>query len=84
MPRLPRLDPEAADAQGLVAVGGDLRPETLLDAYRRGVFPWYDDTLPVCWWSPDPRAILPLDGFRVSRRLAHGAFNSRNSRRRSR
>jgi leucyl/phenylalanyl-tRNA--protein transferase len=69
MPRRLRLDPEAADAQGLVAVGGDLRPETLLEAYRRGVFPWYDESLPVCWWSPDPRAIIPLDEFHVSRRL---------------
>jgi leucyl/phenylalanyl-tRNA--protein transferase len=70
MPRTPRLDPDSADSKGLVAVGGNLRPETLLDAYRRGVFPWYDDSLPVCWWSPDPRAILPLDGLHVSRRLA--------------
>jgi leucyl/phenylalanyl-tRNA--protein transferase len=69
MPRRLPLDPEAADAQGLVAVGGDLRPETLLEAYRRGVFPWYDESLPVCWWSPDPRAIIPLDEFHVSRRL---------------
>jgi leucyl/phenylalanyl-tRNA--protein transferase len=70
MPRRLRLDPEAADAHGLVAVGGDLRPETLLDAYSRGVFPWYDESLPVCWWSPDPRAIIPFDKFHVSRRLA--------------
>jgi leucyl/phenylalanyl-tRNA--protein transferase len=70
MPRRLRLDPEAADARGLVAVGGDLRPETLLTAYRRGVFPWYEEGLPVCWWSPDPRAILPLDNLHVSRRLA--------------
>jgi leucyl/phenylalanyl-tRNA---protein transferase len=69
MPRL-RLDPEAANAQGLVAVGGDLRASTLLTAYRRGVFPWYEEGLPVCWWSPDPRAIIPLDHFHVSRRLA--------------
>src|SRR4051812_32441257 len=69
MPRL-RLDPEAADARGLVAVGGDLRPETLLTAYRRGVFTWYDEGLPVCWWSPDPRAVIPLDHLHVSRRLA--------------
>ena len=70
MPRRLRLDPEAADAQGLVAVGGDLRPETLLDAYSRGVFPWYNESLPICWWSPDPRAIIPLDKFHVSRRLS--------------
>jgi leucyl/phenylalanyl-tRNA--protein transferase len=70
MPRRLRLDPEAADAHGLVAVGGDLRPDTLLDAYRRGVFPWYDESLPICWWSPDPRAVIPLDHFHVSHRLA--------------
>jgi leucyl/phenylalanyl-tRNA---protein transferase len=78
MPRL-RLDPEAADAQGMVAVGGNLRPETLLDAYRRGIFPWYDESLPVCWWSPDPRGIIPLNAFHISHRLARtiraGRFN---------
>src|SRR5437588_10036220 len=70
MPRRRRFRPETADEHGLVAIGGDLRPETLLTAYRQGVFPWYDVTTPICWWSPDPRAILPLDGLRVSRRLA--------------
>jgi leucyl/phenylalanyl-tRNA--protein transferase len=70
MPRRLRFRPEAADEYGLVAVGGDLRPATLLDAYRCGLFPWYDESMPVCWWSPDPRAILPLDGLHVSRRLA--------------
>jgi leucyl/phenylalanyl-tRNA--protein transferase len=65
-----RFQPEAADEQGLVAIGGDLAPETLLDAYRSGVFPWYDENTPICWWSPDPRAIIPLDGLHVSRRLA--------------
>jgi leucyl/phenylalanyl-tRNA--protein transferase len=54
---------------GLVGVGGDLSPERLLDAYRRGVFPWYDETMPICWWSPDPRAIFELETFRPSRRL---------------
>jgi leucyl/phenylalanyl-tRNA--protein transferase len=65
-----RFQPEAADEQGLVAIGGDLSPETLLDAYRSGVFPWYDENTPICWWSPDPRAIIPLDGLHISRRLA--------------
>ncbi|MCC6421293.1 MAG: leucyl/phenylalanyl-tRNA--protein transferase [Gemmataceae bacterium] len=64
------LDPSRADAMGLVAVGGDLRPEWLLQAYRRGVFPWYAEGEAVHWWSPDPRAILELDGFHVPRRLA--------------
>jgi leucyl/phenylalanyl-tRNA--protein transferase len=63
------LRPMFADAWGLVAVGGDLHPQRLLLAYKRGIFPWYDETDPICWWSPDPRAIFELDGFRPSRRL---------------
>lgn len=63
------FDPLVADESGLVAVGGDLEPRRLLQAYRAGVFPWYDETLPVCWWSPDPRAVIELDGFRCPRRL---------------
>ncbi len=69
MPKPPFLYPELADEFGLVAVGGDLRPERLLEAYGRGVFPWYDEGSPILWWSPDPRAIFELDGLRVSRRL---------------
>jgi leucyl/phenylalanyl-tRNA--protein transferase len=64
------LDPEDADEDGLVGVGGDLQPRTLIEAYRRGIFPWYDDTLPILWWSPDPRAVLELDGLHIPRRLA--------------
>lgn len=63
------LDPELADEQGLVAVGGDLSPHRLLQAYRQGIFPWYDDSYPICWWSPDPRAIFDIHNFHVSRRL---------------
>jgi leucyl/phenylalanyl-tRNA--protein transferase len=61
-------DPETADENGLVAVGGDLAPDTLLAAYRAGIFPWSDG--PITWWSPDPRAVIPLDGLHVSRSLA--------------
>lgn len=61
--------PDWAEPLGLVAVGGDLRPARLLDAYRHGIFPWYSDGEPVLWWSPDPRAIFELDGLHVSRRL---------------
>jgi leucyl/phenylalanyl-tRNA--protein transferase len=64
------LDPADADAEGLVGVGGGLSTARLLEAYRRGIFPHYNDTLPVLWWSPDPRAILELDGMHVARRLA--------------
>jgi leucyl/phenylalanyl-tRNA--protein transferase len=59
----------SAEALGLVAVGGSLGPEELLTAYRHGVFPWFDETMPVCWWSPDPRAVIELDQFHVPRRL---------------
>jgi leucyl/phenylalanyl-tRNA--protein transferase len=70
MPVFPRFHPELADEDGLVAVGGSLQPEILLLAYRRGIFPWYDEGYPVCWWSPQPRAIFELDRFRIPRRLA--------------
>ena len=63
-------DPAVADAEGLVAHGADLEPATLLAAYRRGIFPWPYDERMLLWWSPDPRAILPLDGLHVARRLA--------------
>jgi leucyl/phenylalanyl-tRNA--protein transferase len=61
---------ELADADGLLALGGKLTPEWLLDAYRHGIFPWpIDEDAPVAWWSPDPRAIIELDNLHVSRRL---------------
>jgi len=62
--------PDARDARGdgLVAVGGDLSVERLLEAYRGGLFPWSAD--PVTWWSPDPRGILEVGGLHVSRSLA--------------
>ncbi|MDZ4347184.1 MAG: leucyl/phenylalanyl-tRNA--protein transferase, partial [Candidatus Binatia bacterium] len=45
--------PDYADASGLLAVGGDLSSERLLEAYRLGIFPWYSDDQPILWWSPD-------------------------------
>jgi leucyl/phenylalanyl-tRNA---protein transferase len=63
---------EAADPDGIVAVGGDLEPGTLLAAYRSGLFPMPLHGRgggPMAWWSPDPRGILPLDGLRVPRSL---------------
>src|SRR5580700_9165661 len=63
------LDPELVE-WGLVQIGGSLRPDRLLHGYRRGIFPWFDEGGPICWWSPDPRAIFDLDHFHVSRRLA--------------
>jgi len=61
--------PDHADPSGLLAVGGDLSSERLLEAYRQGIFPWYSDDQPLLWWSPDPRLILQLSEFRLSRSL---------------
>jgi leucyl/phenylalanyl-tRNA--protein transferase len=62
-------DPRTADADGVVGLGGDLEPGTLLAAYRRGLFPMPYGKRRIIWFSPDPRAVLPLDGLRVSRSL---------------
>lgn len=55
--------------EGLVAIGGHLSPDWLLDAYTHGIFPWPFRDNVLAWWSPDPRAIIELDGLHVSRRL---------------
>ena len=60
---------ELASPEGLLAVGGDLRAERLLEAYRHGIFPWYNPGQPILWWSPDPRAVLFPNKLRVSRSL---------------
>lgn len=66
---------------GLVAVGGDLSPERLLLAYESGIFPWYEQGLPILWHSPDPRCVLPVDRLHVGRSLrrviAKGAYEVR-------
>ncbi len=58
-----------ADPQGLVAVGADLEPGTLLAAYRTGLFPMPMGRREIGWWSPNPRGVLPLDGLRVTKSL---------------
>lgn len=60
---------EAATPEGLLAIGGDLRPERLLEAYRHGIFPWYSDDQPILWWSPDPRTVLFPAKLKISRSL---------------
>lgn len=60
---------ELADDNGVIAVGGDLRPERLVLAYASGIFPWYGEDLPIIWHSPDPRMVLEHDQFHVSRSL---------------
>jgi leucyl/phenylalanyl-tRNA---protein transferase len=65
----PPLERALNDPNGLLAAGGDLSPYRLIRAYRSGVFPWYSEGQPILWWSPDPRMVLYIDEFRVSRSL---------------
>jgi leucyl/phenylalanyl-tRNA--protein transferase len=79
---IPWLAPDAApdafppvgealtEPDGLLCAGGDLSEARLLQAYRRGIFPWYSEGQPILWWSPDPRAVLFPNEFKVSRSLA--------------
>jgi leucyl/phenylalanyl-tRNA--protein transferase len=62
------LGPDS-EAPGLLAAGGGLAPQRLEQAYRRGVFPWFSPGQPVLWWSPDPRMVLPVAQFKVSKSL---------------
>jgi leucyl/phenylalanyl-tRNA--protein transferase len=62
--------PELAEQSGLLAVGGDLRPERLVLAYGMGIFPWYSDETPILWHSPDPRMVLRARELRVGRSLS--------------
>ncbi len=66
--RFPPVD--LASPEGLLAIGGDLRAERLLEAYRHGIFPWYNPGQPILWWSPDPRAVMLPHQVHVSRSLA--------------
>ncbi len=61
--------PPGSDAPGLLAAGGGLTPARLAEAYSKGVFPWYSDGQPVLWWSPNPRMVLMVDEFKLSRSL---------------
>jgi len=65
------------EPNGLLAAGGDLSPERLLDAYRRGIFPWYSEGDPILWWSPDPRMVLFPRELKISRSLGKTLRNRR-------
>lgn len=67
---LPSPSKALLDPNGLLAAGRDLSPERLLEAYGHGIFPWYSAGQPVLWWSPDPRMVLYIDEFKLSRSLA--------------
>jgi leucyl/phenylalanyl-tRNA--protein transferase len=60
---------ELSEANGLLAVGGDLSPERLIAAYTQGIFPWFGEHQPVLWWSPDPRLVLFPEKLHVSRSM---------------
>jgi leucyl/phenylalanyl-tRNA---protein transferase len=62
-------DPERSQSKDVIAAGGDLSPERLLEAYRRGIFPWYNEGEPILWWSPDPRMVLLPDDLKVSKSM---------------
>ncbi len=61
--------PELAESDGMLAIGGDLSVERLLLAYEKGIFPWYSQGLPICWWSPDPRFVLYPEKLRISKSM---------------
>jgi len=65
----PDISHALTEPDGLLAIGGVLNPSLLLDAYRKGIFPWYSEGQPVMWWSPDPRCVLFPDEFKISRSL---------------
>ena len=65
----PDLQFALTEPDGLLAVGGNLKPETLLQAYSQGIFPWYSDDQPILWWSPNPRCVLYPEKLKISRSL---------------
>ncbi|HEY9051521.1 MAG TPA: leucyl/phenylalanyl-tRNA--protein transferase, partial [Gammaproteobacteria bacterium] len=65
----PDVDQALKEPDGLLAIGGDLSPVRLLNAYKHGIFPWYTEGEPILWWSPDPRCVLFPNKLNISRSL---------------
>ena len=65
----PPVELALIEPNGLLAVGGDLKPQRLINAYTQGIFPWFSENDPLLWWSPDPRAIINIDNLRINRTL---------------
>jgi leucyl/phenylalanyl-tRNA--protein transferase len=65
----PPVETALEEPNGLLAAGGDLSAERLLDAYRHGIFPWFSQDEPILWWAPDPRMVFATDSVRVPSRL---------------
>jgi leucyl/phenylalanyl-tRNA--protein transferase len=72
----PQVETALKDPNGLLAMGGDLSLEWLLDAYRHGIFPWFNPGEPILWWSPDPRMVLVPGDIRITRSLAKRMRNA--------
>ncbi len=73
----PPLEMALLEPNGLLCAGADLSAQRLLDAYQRGVFPWYSSGEPILWWSPDPRMVLFPGDFRISRSLRRSLRSGR-------
>ena len=79
MPAIPYLNPKGfnfpdpktalRDPSGLLAYGGNLQPASLIAAYQKGIFPWYEENQPILWWSPNPRSIIYPNDIKISRSL---------------
>lgn len=65
----PPVELALTEPNGLLAVGGDLQPQRLINAYSQGIFPWFSENDPLLWWSPDPRAMINVDDLRINRTL---------------
>lgn len=67
--RFPDTELALEEPNGLLAVGGDLQPQRIIAAYRQGIFPWFDETQPLLWWSPNPRMVMQPAKIHLSRSL---------------
>ena len=63
-------DPKDATDEGILAYGGDLSINRVMNGYTKGIFPWFNDEDPILWWSPDPRFVLDLNDFKIPKSLA--------------
>jgi len=75
--QFPSVDNALKEPNGLLMAGGNLGPRRLLSAYRKGIFPWYEEGEPILWWSPDPRCILWRAKMKISRSLRKSIRNTR-------
>ena len=73
----PVIEDALAEPNGLLAFGGNLNAETLINAYSHGIFPWFSDQEPILWWSPNPRMVLFPEKFHVSRSFKRALKNTK-------